>query len=81
MKTTHSLAAVLAIVLVTLALGGCGSPSTESTVSPEQRAQQQAADLKNIPAPAQALAAQRSQEKSQMDAMRAKDAAKSAQPQ
>lgn len=76
---THSLATVLAIVLVTLALGGCGSPSTESIISPEQRAQQQAAGLKSIPAPAQALAAQRGQEKSRTDAMRAKDAAKAAQ--
>ncbi|BCM89239.1 hypothetical protein IAD21_01084 [Abditibacteriota bacterium] len=53
--------------------GGCSSSASETSLSTQQR-EIQTIGAKNIPAPAQSLAVQQSQQKSQMDAMRANDA-------
>ncbi|RYE65414.1 MAG: hypothetical protein EOO81_12720 [Oxalobacteraceae bacterium] len=59
--------------MVGAGVSGCGSSADESRTSPQQRATQTTGD-KAIPAPAQSIASQQEQRKTQMDAMRAKDA-------
>jgi outer membrane murein-binding lipoprotein Lpp len=69
--------AVLLVTLSTAMLGGCGSSRAE-TATPEQKERQTSKAASQIPPQAQALTAQQNQQKTQMDAMRAKDAAKAA---
>lgn len=69
------LVALVVAPVVAVALCGCGSPAGETAAPPSQ-----AASTKNIPAPAQSLMAEGTQQKSQMDAMRARAAANGAAP-
>lgn len=78
MSTKNSALYALAVVVGSVgltALPGCNS-SERSSDSPEQRTKRQAAGRQTLVPQAQGLAAQQTQQKNQMDSMRAKDAAK-----
>lgn len=72
MKNPSSYLLVISIgFLSTIAISGCNSPAEQPSVAP-----QPVTAGKSAPPQAQSLATQQEQQKKQLDAMRAKDAAK-----